>query len=128
MLPLFFSDSVEEPHYLYMDGQNVYKFAVNAMSTDLKWVIEQAGLTQDDVDHVLPHQANIRIIETAMRKLKIPHDRYHINIQHSGNTSSACIPVLLDELNRAGSLHRGEIIAMSAFGGGLTTGAALLRW
>ena len=75
-----FSDSVEEPHYLYMDGQNVYKFAVNAMSTDLKWVIEQAGLTQDDVDHVLPHQANIRIIETAMRKLKIPHDRYHINI------------------------------------------------
>ena len=66
----------------------------------LNLALASAGLTQDDVDHVLPHQANIRIIETAMRKLKIPHDRYHINIQHSGNTSSACIPVLLDELNR----------------------------
>ena len=79
--------------------------------------------TSDWMD--IEKQRGISVTSSAMQ---FEFDRYHINIQHSGNTSSACIPVLLDELNRAGSLHRGEIIAMSAFGGGLTTGAALLRW
>lgn len=123
-----FSDSKEEPHYLYMNGQEVYKFAVNAMSTGLTTVMEEAGLAPEQIDHVFPHQANIRIIQTAMRKLKIPHDRYRINISHYGNTSSACIPVLLDEMNQAGKLQRGQIIAMTAFGGGLTTGAMVIRW
>lgn len=123
-----FSNDEKEPSYLYMDGHGVYKFAVNAMATGLSETIAAAGLKSEDVDHVLPHQANMRIIQAAMKKLDIPEDRYRTNIAHYGNTSSACIPVLLDELNQAGMLKRGQILALTAFGGGLTTGAMVLRW
>lgn len=123
-----FSSDEHKPSYLYMDGHGVYKFAVNAMANGLAETIEAAGLQQNEVDHVLPHQANLRIIQAAMKKLDIPEDRYHTNIAHYGNTSSACIPVLLDELNHAGVLKRGQILALTAFGGGLTTGAMVIRW
>ncbi|HHV31846.1 MAG: ketoacyl-ACP synthase III [Ruminococcaceae bacterium] len=113
---------------LTMHGQDVYKFAVNAMAHDLKLVIEEAGLEQKDIHHVLPHQANIRIINTAIKHLNIPEDRYHTNIETHGNISSAAIPTLMDELNRAGVFHSGEYLALSAFGGGLTTGACVIRW
>lgn len=123
-----FSSDEHKPSYLFMDGHGVYKFAVNAMATGLADTIAAAGLKQDEVDHVLPHQANLRIIQAAMKKLDIPEDRYRTNIAHYGNTSSACIPVLLDELNQAGMLKRGQILALTAFGGGLTTGAMVIRW
>ena len=98
------------------------------MALGLAETIPAAGLKQDEVDHVLPHQANMRIIQAAMKKLDIPEDRYRTNIAHYGNTSSACIPVLLDELNQAGMLKEGQILALTAFGGGLTTGAMVIRW
>ena len=123
-----FSHDDAQPSYLHMDGHEVYKFAVNAMATGLAETIQAAGLEQSQIDHVLPHQANMRIIQSAMKKLSIPHDRYRININRYGNTSSACIPVLLDELNQAGKLERGQILALTAFGGGLTNGAMVLRW
>jgi 3-oxoacyl-[acyl-carrier-protein] synthase-3 len=113
---------------VYMNGREVYKFAVNAMSGGLQRVIEQAGVRQEEVDYVIPHQANLRIIRTAQARLSIPEDRYVCNIDRYGNTSSGSIPIALDELNRSGRLQKGQLIAMSAFGGGLTTGSCLLRW
>ena len=114
--------------FLFMNGKEVYKFAVAAMCGDLEEVIKEAGLSQQEIDFVLPHQANSRIIETAKSKLNIPPERYRTNIERFGNTSSASIPILLDELNRAGELEPGNLLALSAFGGGLTTGACVIQW
>ncbi len=91
-------------------------------------VIEAAGLRQEDIDHVLVHQANRRIIEAAKGRLSIPPERYLQNIERFGNTSAASIPILLDESSRAGAFHKDDLLALCAFGGGLTSGACVLRW
>ena len=123
-----FSNQPRRDSYVYMNGQEVYKFAVSSICQDLSAVISAAGLTPDQIHHVLPHQANSRIIEAAKGRLNIPADRYHMNISRFGNTSAASIPVLMDELSRAGAFKKGEYLALSAFGGGFTTGACVLRW
>lgn len=113
---------------VFMNGQEVYKFAVGAMCDGLRAVMAQAGLEDGDVDWVLPHQANIRIIEAAKQRLSIAPERFLHNIERYGNTSAASIPVLLDECRREGRFSPGDILAMSAFGAGLTSGACLIRW
>ena len=123
-----FSEQVETAPYLAMKGQEVFKFAVNAICNDLKDVIQEAGLQESDIDHVFLHQANQRITNTAKKCLEIKANKYHENIDRFGNTSSATIPVMLDEINKAGMLKDGDLLAMSAFGGGLTTGACVIRW
>lgn len=123
-----FSKLENQKAVLHMNGQDVYKFAVSSMFHDVQTVIEQAGLQQEDVDWVLPHQANLRIIATAKKQLNIPEERFCVNIERFGNTSSAGIPILMDEMNRAGKFKPGQILVLSAFGGGLTTGACVLRW
>lgn len=123
-----FYEHEEERAVLHMEGGEVYKFAVNAMSTEIKKAVEDAGLTLDDVDHVIPHQANIRIIRTAAKNLAIPKEKFFCNVQHYGNTSSGSVPIALDEANRSGLLKKGDIIAMCAFGAGLTTGSCVIRW
>lgn len=113
---------------VHMNGQDVYKFAVSSMVRDITAVAEDAGIAQADIDYVLPHQANIRIIEAARARLHIRPDRYVTNIDRFGNTSAASIPILLDECNRRQMFHKGDLLALSAFGGGFTTGACVLRW
>ena len=114
--------------YLLMDGQEVYRFAISSMCKDIPEVIEKAGLTKDDVDMILPHQANIRIIEGAKSRMKIPREKFKTNLERFGNTSSASIPLLLDELHKNGELKPGMILVFSAFGAGLTSGACVIRW
>lgn len=114
--------------YIHMKGQETFKFAVNAMCKDITDVIMEAGISFEEVDHVIPHQANIRIIDGAKKRLNIPPERFHSNIDKYGNTSAASIPILIDELNRAGRLKKGDILALAAFGGGLSSGACILRW
>lgn len=114
--------------FIYMNGQETFKFAVNAMAGDLIEVIGAAGLQQSDIAWVIPHQANARIIDAASKKMEIPADRFGRNIEKYGNTSAASVPILLDELNRAGKFKTGDYIAMAAFGGGLTSGACVIRW
>lgn len=114
--------------YLKMEGQEVYKFAVSAMCTDVKDVTEQAGITQQQIDWLIPHQANQRIIATASHKLEVPDEKYLMGIENMGNISAASIPVLIDRANRAGKFHEGDILALTAFGAGLTTGACILKW
>lgn len=113
---------------LYMDGKEVFKFAVSAMVRDVKDVLAKAGLESSEIDYMLPHQANLRIIKAAMNRLDIDRDKYLINIQRKGNTSAAAIPVLLDEANKAGTFKKGNLLVMSSFGAGLTTGACVIRW
>ena len=112
-----------------MAGQETYKFAVTSMVRDIQSVLKKAGLTGEQVKAVIPHQANYRIINEARRRLpEIAPEKFLINIQRCGNTSSASEPILLDEANRQGLLQPGDYVVLSAFGGGLSSAASVVRW
>lgn len=113
---------------LFMAGQDVYKFAVSSSVKDILAVCEDAGITSDQVDMFVLHQANKRIIDAAQQRLKQPESKFPHNIERTGNTSSASIPILLDELDKSGQLKPGMTLAFSAFGAGLTTGACIIKW
>ncbi|AFA48700.1 beta-ketoacyl-ACP synthase III [Acetobacterium woodii] len=114
--------------YLKMDGPEVYRFAVSAICKDLRTVSAQAGLKLTEIDYIIPHQANLRIIEGAAKRLKIPIEKFVLRVNNCGNTSAASIPLVLDELNRNNVFKPGTKIALTAFGGGLTTGACIIEW
>ncbi|MDK2961685.1 MAG: beta-ketoacyl-ACP synthase 3 [Eubacteriaceae bacterium] len=114
--------------YLKMDGAEVYRFAVSAICADLKAVTKMAGLELSDLDLIIPHQANARIIEGAAKRLKLPLEKFAMQVSTVGNTSAASVPLVLDSLNRSGALKPGDLIGLTAFGGGLTTGAGLIKW
>lgn len=120
-----FLNTESKRRYIQMNGKEVYKFAVDAMATAMAKTLEKAELTADDIDLVIPHQANIRIIKSAMKAMKLPEEKVYINIQKRANTSSVCIPTCLDELNRAGRLKEGMKICLVGFGAGLTSGAII---
>lgn len=115
-------------HTIHMSGQDVFKFAVRIMQTASLNVIEKAGLAPSDIDFLIPHQANYRIIEAAMRRLQLDESRVVINLDRYGNMSSASIPVALDEALRQGRIKDGDHLVLVGFGGGLTWGAAVVRW
>ncbi len=122
-------DHQEKEPLVHMNGQETYKFAVSNFPKRIAEVVEKAGLKQSDVDWVIPHQANKRIIDGAARRMKdIPAVHFCVNFQKNGNTSAASIPLVLDEWNRAGRFQPGDLIAMAAFGGGLSSAACLVRW
>jgi len=123
----YYANTSAKP-YIYMNGQETFKFAVNAMCTDLPEVAQAAGKTIEDFDWIIPHQANSRIIDAAVRKLGIRPERCYSNIDRVGNTSAASIPILADELIRSGKPRDGDIIAMCSFGAGLTSAACVVRW
>ncbi|MBO4897973.1 MAG: ketoacyl-ACP synthase III [Clostridia bacterium] len=118
----------EDPPYIFMDGQETFKFAVNSIVDDITDVSKKANIALSDIDHVVLHQANIRIMDYASKRLKIPKEKFYANIGNYGNTSSASVAIALDEVARSGKLKRGDIVAMSAFGGGLSSAACILRW
>ncbi len=112
---------------LQMKGQDVFKFAVKASSADITKLLKEHGITADEVDHYLLHQANIRIIRTITEFLSQPEEKFPVNIEDHGNSSSSCCPILLDECRRKGLLKPGEKIVLSAFGAGFVSGAALIE-
>jgi 3-oxoacyl-[acyl-carrier-protein] synthase III len=114
-------------HAIRMDGRDVYRFAVRAMPEALEGACERAGISVSQLDLIIPHQANLRIIETAVRRIGVNMDRVYVNIDRYANTSSACIPVCLSELQKAGKLVRGQKVGLVGFGGGLTYGAIVLE-
>ena len=118
----------EKVPYIMMKGQEAFKFAVNAICGDIKKLLDDNNLTAEDIKYIVPHQANARIIDFASRKLKIPMDKFMVNIERYGNTSSASIPMVLDEYAKAGNLEKGDLLLMTAFGGGLAHAACLIRW
>jgi len=118
----------EEYKPLVMNGKDVYKMAVNASIHDINTVMQEAQVTQKEISFYLLHQANLRILETIREYLGENDDKFPKNIHKYGNTSSASIPILLDEMNRDGQLKEGNILVMSAFGAGFSSGACVLEW
>ncbi len=125
----FAPEKVDGTGFTFMNGQETYKYAIGAMSGD---IVEAAGLANvvlENIDHVIPHQANLRIIAATQKKLEvIPVEKFCVGIETLGNTSSASIPIVLDVENRRGRFKEGDIIAFAAFGSGLTDGGAIYRW
>ncbi len=116
-------------HYIKMDGKAVFRFATRVMAEATREVVEKAGLSLDDVALIIPHQANIRIIETSVvKQLKFPRERVFVNLDRYGNTSTASIPIALTEAVEAGKIRPGDYIVMVGFGAGLTWAAALVQW
>lgn len=118
----------EGSHYLKMRGREVFRFAVRAMSTATRQVVEQAGLTLADLKLVIPHQANKRIIEASTRSLGLPPEVVFSNLERYGNTSAASIPIALCEAAEDGRIEQGDLLVCVGFGAGLTWGAAAVRW
>lgn len=115
-------------HYIKMDGNEVFKFAIKKMTSSASEVIEEANLAIEDIAYIIPHQANIRIIESSAKRLKVSMDKVFVNLEKYGNMSAASIPVALDEAVKSKRVKKGDNIVLVGFGGGLTWGAATIRW
>lgn len=124
----FEEEGVEFTRPLIMSGKEVFRNAVSASQRDLECVLKEAGITAEDVKYFVLHQANLRIIASIQEHMGQPVEKFPTNLQHYGNTSSASIPILLDELVRAGKIERGDILAMSSFGAGFATGAMVFKY
>lgn len=123
-----FSALEPEKPVIHMAGQETFKYAVNAIVHDIKTLLERNLISPEEVKYVVPHQANKRIIDAASRRLGIPYEKFVVDIDKYGNTSSASLPIALDELWRSGELKRGDLVVFTAFGGGLADAACLIRW
>jgi 3-oxoacyl-[acyl-carrier-protein] synthase-3 len=118
----------EDQRHLLMNGNEIYRFATRMMATAAQQAVQKAGLTLDKVDMMIPHQANLRIIQSAAKHLKLPEDKVFVNLQKYGNTSAASVPIALAEAADDGKLTPGNILVLAAFGAGLTWAAATVRW
>jgi len=118
----------ERLFFIRMEGNDVFKHAVRAMEESAFAALTANGLSPSDISLFIPHQANRRIIDAASKRLGLTEDKVFVNLHNYGNTSSASIPIALDEANRAGRLKTGDIVLLDSFGGGFTFGSALLRW
>ncbi len=118
----------DKSYFLEMQGNEVFKVAVRSMASVAKIALEANGMTAEDVDLFIPHQANIRILNATAKKIGLKDEQVYINVDRFGNTSGATIPLALDEANRAGRIKEGDILLLDAFGGGFTWAATLLRW
>ena len=114
--------------YVSMNGQEVYKFAVRTVPATITKVLEEADLEAEEISLFVLHQANLRIIEAVAKRLKQPMEKFPVNLTECGNISAASVPILLDNINRHGMIHRGDKVVLAGFGGGLTWGAAVLVW
>lgn len=126
MLPASHETVDRDEHFVYQEGRAVYKHAVRDMLTSSVSIMKRNNLTVDTIDWFVPHQANLRIIEAIAGRIQIPEEKLLINIQHTGNTSAASIPLCLDEFKH--QLHKGDQLVLTAFGAGFTWGAMYLVW
>lgn len=127
-IPITIEQIQNRQNYLKMKGSEVYRFAVHVVTQATQEALAKAGLTVDDIDLFVPHQANIRIIQSAVKNLKIPPEKVFTNVQRYGNTSAASIPIALCEAIEAGKVTVGSNLALVGFGGGLSWGAAVIQW
>lgn len=118
----------EDKPFLQMKGKEVFKAAVQYCTSDIKTILEKSGKTVDEIDYFLLHQANMRILETIRTNIGIPEEKLPHNLERTGNTSSASVPVLLDEMNKKGKLKDGDTLIFSTFGSGFTSGACIIKW
>lgn len=126
--PLVTADEESSLPKLSMNGGEVYKFALGALNELIQVLLDRNNLSSEDIKYVVPHQANFRIIEAVSKKLNIDINKFYVNIENYGNTSSASIPIALAEMNSKGLLQKGDKIILAGFGAGLTWGSVLLEW
>jgi 3-oxoacyl-[acyl-carrier-protein] synthase-3 len=122
MLPVGGANSIQ------MKGNEVFKVAVNTLGRIVDETLQANGLEKHDIDWLIPHQANIRIVQATARKLEMPMERVVLTVQDHGNTSAASVPMALDVAVRDGRIQRGDLLLLESFGGGFTWGSALVRW
>ncbi len=120
--------SIKEDKLLYMDGSEVFKFATRKVPENMLEVINQSGLSKEDIKLFILHQANERIIQKVAKRLDLPLEKFPMNLEYTGNTSGASVPLLLDELIREGRIKKGDNVLLSGFGAGLTWGALIFRY
>lgn len=121
-------ETPEDDRFLKMNGRKVYLFAVQALGKTIHDLVARNGLEMDDIRYIVPHQANVRIIEAAGKRLGIPREKFYLNIEEYANTSAASIPIALAEMDEKELLNRGDLIVTVGFGSGLTYGGNILRW
>ncbi|MCL2761646.1 MAG: ketoacyl-ACP synthase III [Treponema sp.] len=121
-------ETIEKGICVEMNGQEVYNFAVKAVTDTANALMQADGIGVDDITWIIPHQANARIVQAAARRLKMPAEKIYLNIEEYANTSAASIPIALDELNRNGKIKKGDLILTIGFGGGLTYGGNIIVW
>ncbi len=126
--PLKTGETMDKPLHIEMNGQEVYNFAVKAVTETIQNLLTAEGIAIDDVKRIIPHQANARIVQSAGRRLKIPMEKFFLNIEEYANTSAASIPIALDELNRNNEIQKGDLIMTIGFGAGLTYGGNIIIW
>lgn len=119
---------VQSNTYMNMDGQDVFKFAVKKVPESIRKLLERADVRIEDIDWFILHQANKRIVEAVAKRLQTAIEKFPMNLEEYGNTSSASIPILMDEMNRKGMLKGGQKVVLAGFGAGLSWGASLLEW
>lgn len=127
-LPCTVEEIEKHGNKIHMEGREVFKFAVKIQGEAILEILQQIGMSPDDLDMVVPHQANIRIIDSAIKRLGIPKEKFYVNLQKYGNTSAASIPIAIDEALSGGCIHKGDNIAVVGFGAGLTWGAGVMKW
>jgi 3-oxoacyl-[acyl-carrier-protein] synthase III len=127
-LPATAETVAEGKHFTQMNGREVFKFATRVLVSSAEHILTKCDRTIDEVDVYIPHQANVRIIDHALRKLEIPKAKVVVNVDRYGNTSSGSIPLALAEADAAGRLHEGDLVLMTGMGAGLTWGSALMQW
>jgi len=128
LIPASAESIAARQHFLKMNGKEIFKLAVRVMGQASVDILERHGYTTADLDLVIPHQANLRIIDSLAKRLEIPLEKFHINLDRYGNTSAASVGIALDEAVREGRVHRGDLLLLVAFGAGLTWASSLLKW
>ena len=114
--------------HIIMEGREVFKHAVKAMEDSVNGLLAKTGISIEDLDIIIPHQANIRILNKLIERLNLPQEKVVLNVMRYGNTSAASIPLALDETNRSGRIRKNDTVLFCSFGGGFTWGSTLLRW
>jgi 3-oxoacyl-[acyl-carrier-protein] synthase-3 len=114
--------------YVYMNGREIFKHAVREMCDSATRAVDEAGLSLSDISLVIPHQANVRIIDAVTKRLELPASRVVVNLDRYGNTSAASVPIALYEAVQQGRVKDGDYLLLTAFGGGLTWGSSVIRW
>ncbi len=123
----FIKDKKENPFYLQMNGRDVFKFATKTVPKSVQQVLDKSNLSLDDIKYIVPHQANLRIVEVVAKKLEVDLDKFYLNLQDYGNTSAASIPIALAEMSKKGILKKDDKIIITGFGGGLTWASMLIK-
>ena len=123
----FIKDKKENPFYLQMNGRDVFNFATKTVPKSIQQVLDKSNLSLDDIKYIVPHQANLRIVEVVAKKLKVGLDKFYLNLQDYGNTSAASIPIALAEMSKKGILKKDDKIIITGFGAGLTWASMLIK-